>query len=121
MKLSNIVPYEEKHAVVVYRDPLKIVEGVKRFNNRQEIKQELPEICGRVLARAWIDDKFKQDLETNIHQAFQDFGVHLTDEFALQYEKTSGQRAKITIYEQQPGSKFKLKVCSLTLTMMAQR
>ena len=48
-------------------------------------------------------------------------GVILHDAFKLEYDKTSGNRAKITIYEQQGNSKFKFKVCSLTLTMMAQR
>ena len=49
-------------------------------------------------------------------------GVILHDAFKLEYDKTSGNHtAKITIYEQQGNSKFKFKVCSLTLTMMAQR
>ena len=120
-KLSNqIVPYEQR-AVIVYKDPWQIMPESKTFDNRTEIKQELPAICGRVLARAWIDEPFAQKLEDNINETFREIGVFLPSEYALSYDLKNGQRAKITIFEQAHGSKFKLKVCSLTLTMMAQR
>jgi len=47
--------------------------------------------------------------------------VRLPEEYDCVYEKTGSKRAKIVVYEQQPGSKFKLRVCGFTLTMMATR
>ena len=121
MKLSNQIGPFEQRAVIVYKDTWQIMPEYKTFDNRAEIKQELPAICGRVLARAWIDEPFREKLENNINETFKDLGVFLPSEYALTYDAKSGQRAKITIFEQAEGSKFKLRVCSLTLTMMAQR
>ena len=67
------------------------------------------------MAKAWIDKQYEQKLIDDIDKTFRDGGVVLPSEFRLVYDKPSGQRAKISIYEQHEANKnFKIKVCSLT-------
>ena len=113
---TSIVPYESKE-VQVY----SLVDTPVKFTTREEVKKHLPDICGNVLARAWHDKDYEKMLQDDLWGTFVNGGVLLHDAFRLEYDKTSGNRAKITIYEQQHNSKFRFKVCSLTLTMMAQR
>jgi hypothetical protein len=119
--LNELVPVKKGELVVYKERPYKIVNETTVFATKDEIKKHLPTICGNVLAKAWIDTDFEDKLIVDIHKTFREGGVILPEEFKLEYVKPSGQRAKISIYEQRPGSKFKLRVCSLTLTMMAQR
>ena len=113
---TSLVPYKNQ-AVQVYG----LVDEPVTFDTREQVKKYLPDISGNVLARAWIDKEYEKMLQDDLWGTFATGGVILHDAFKLEYDKTSGNRAKITIYEQQGNSKFKFKICSLTLTMMAQR
>ena len=119
VKKGALVPYKNKKPTEV--QPFLLVEERKVFETREEIKRYLPDICGLALARSWHDKAYMHKLETDIYNTFKEGGVILPEDTLLQFEKTSGQRAKITVYEQSPHSKFKLKVCSLSLNMIAQR
>ena len=77
-------------------------------------------ISGKVL-NYWHDKAYYKRLSNDVHQVFYDGGVILPDEFKLVFEHTSNNRASITIYEQQNDSKFKFRVCSLCVTMIARR
>lgn len=119
--MSYLVPVN-KGALVKYKEPIfQLVDTETVFATREEVRRHLPDICGNVLAKAWIDKDYEKKLQNDIDKTFRDGGVVLPNEFRLVYEKTSGQRAKISIYEQHENTKFKFKVCSLTLNMMAQR
>jgi hypothetical protein len=113
---TSLVPYKNTK-VQVY----SLVDKPISFDTREQVRHQLPDICGNVLARAWIDKEYEKMLQDDLWGTFASGGVILHDDFKLEYNKTSGNRAKITIYEQHENSKFKFKVCSLTLTMMAQR
>lgn len=116
---TSIVPVK-KGRLVKYEEP-PIIGEIRSFTTREEVRQNLPDICGKVLARAWHDKDYYNRLTDDVHQVFYDGGVILPDEFKLVFEHTSNNRASITIYEQQNGSKFKFRVCSLCLTMIARR
>ena len=120
--MSNLVPVG-KGAIVKYEEPtFQLVDTTTVFATRAEVKKHLPDICGNVLAKARIDKQYEQKLIDDIDKTFRDGGVVLPSEFRLVYDKPSGQRAKISIYEQHEANKnFKIKVCSLTLNMLAQR
>ena len=115
--MTALVPVK-KGSIVVYEE--KMFDDVI-YATREEVKKHLPDICGKMLAKSWHDEEFAERLASDINKTFRDNGIILPDIFRLEYEKTSGQRAKISIYEQVEKTKFKLRVCSLTLTMMAMR
>ena len=54
-----------------------------------------------------------------VHTTLAEGGVAIPDDYICEYETTSGQRAKIVVFEQT--GKLKLRVCGLSLTMVATR
>ena len=42
---------------------LDITNKLHHLKNRSEVRKFLPDILGRVLARIWIDSKFKEEFE----------------------------------------------------------
>ena len=82
------------------------------FTTREEV--------GKALARAWFDEHYYNRLTDDVHQVFGDGGVNI--QMNLNWCLNIGNnRASITIYEQQNGSNFRIRVCSLLLTMIARR
>ena len=94
---NAVIPYEKK-LPVEYVYEFKLVDEDIDLNTREEVKAQLPDILGRALARSWVDEEYKEQCE---------------------YETTSGQRAKIVVFEQT--GRLKLRVCGLSLTMVATR
>jgi len=113
-----LVPYEKK-LPVQYVYEFKLVDEDIDLNTRAEVKAQLPDILGRALARSWVDDLYKEQLQTCVHTTLAKGGVAIPDDYICEYETTSGQRAKIVVFEQT--GKLKLRVCGLSLTMVATR
>lgn len=110
----------KKGSLIPYEQPLLIGE-VRTFTTRAEIKEHLPDICGKALARAWYDDHYYNRLKNDVHQTFEDGGIILPSEYQLVFEHNSNTRASITIFEKTANTRFKIRVCSLSLTMIAKR
>ena len=64
-------------------------------------------------------DVFINSLEKDVKETLAKGGIYLPDDYECQYVKTSGQRARISIFE--VSGNLKVKVCSLSLTMVATR
>ena len=110
----------EKFPVVPYESPFTIVDEAVEFTSREEVQKHLPDICGRVLAKAWIDDWFYNMLKHDTLATFKLYGVTLPDNMVIEFEHKASSRASIVIYEV-PRKNLKIRVCSLVLTMMARR
>ena len=111
----------KKFPVVKYREQFKLVDENVTFTNREDVQQHLPDICSRALAKAWIDTEFYEQLEQDVLGTFRSQGVILPDNMTIQFDHSGKNRPKLVVYEQSANSKFKVRVCALTLTMMAQR
>lgn len=98
---------------------LLLADGDVILTNREEVRNRLPDILGRALARAWLDLQFEKDFMTDPLQALADSGVHLPSTMLVEVSKTTADRPKIVVYEQQQGSKFKSRVLYLQLVMVA--
>ena len=59
-----------------------------------KLKSICPDICGNVLARAWIDKEYEKMLQDDLWGTFANRGVILHDAFKLEYDKTSGNPCK---------------------------
>ena len=112
----NIIPFKPKN-IVKYE--FRLADDEINLMDRDSVKALLPDILSRVLARSWIDVEYKKRLEKNVKATLAEGGVYLPEDYECVYVKTSGQRAKISIFEI-TGS-LRLKVCSLSLTMIATR
>ena len=100
---------------------LDLVDNEIFLENRSEVKKYLPEILGRVLARTWIDEHFKETFKKDPIKTLSDNGVFLPDEMFLEYQKPDTKRPKIVVYERKGKSNFKVRVVQLQLIMMAGR
>ena len=89
------------------------------FTNREEVRNHLPDILGRALARAWVDAAFELQFTSDPLQALADAGVHLPSNMIIEVSRTTADRPKIIVFEQQIGSKFKSRVLYLQLVMLA--
>jgi len=115
---TALVKYKPK-LPVEYVYAFKLVNEDIQLNTRAEIKQQLPDILGRALARSWVDDEYKQQLQDCVHTTLSKGGVNIPADYICEYETTNGQRAKIVVFEQK--GRLKLRVCGLSLTMIATR
>jgi len=115
---TAVVPYKKK-LPVQYVYEFKLVDEDIELGTRADIKAQLPDILGRALARSWVDESYKQQLQHCVHTTLAKGGVAIPDDYICEYETTSGQRAKIVVFEQT--GKLKLRVCGLSLTMVATR
>ena len=116
-----VLSKEDKHALVLYQDPFSIVDENVTFTTREEVAKNLPDICSRALARAWIDKGFYDLLLQDPVTVFRTQGVTLPANMTITFDHSGKNRPKLIVYETNPNSKFKVRVCALTLTMMAQR
>ena len=100
---------------------LDLVDDEIFLENRNEVKKYLPEILGRVLARTWIDENFKEIFKNDPLKTLSDNGVFLPEEMFLEFQKPDTKRPKIVVYERKGKSNFKVRVVQLQLIMMAGR
>ena len=100
-------------------DPLRLVRDDIHLNDREEVRKYLPDILGRALARIWIDQSFAQSFANDPKRTLEHAGVYLPDNMFIEFEKGSGDRPKIIVFESQPNSKFRMRVLYLQLVMMA--
>ena len=126
-KSTDLVKFNEKKPKLPVKfdsnkvaQALELVDSDLVLKNREEVKKYLPDILGRALARSWIDTDYKKALSFDVKSTLAKGGVVMPDEYECQYEASSGQRAKIVVYEK-TSSNFKVRVCGLSLTMVASR
>ena len=100
---------------------LDITQKLHHLKNRADVRKYLPDILGRVLARIWIDSNFKEEFEKDPQKTLEFNGVYLPEDMSIEFQKQNTDRPRIVVFEQKPGSKFKLRVFYLQLVMMAGR
>lgn len=96
-------------------------ENQHQFKTREDVRQYLPDILGRVLARIWIDPEFHAAFSKNPEHTLAQNGVILPENMSIEFQKQNTERPRIVVFEQRPGSRFKLRVLYLQLVMMAGR
>ena len=93
----------------------------RRFETREDVRNFLPDILGKTLARIWIDPEFHNNFASNPNKALAENGVMLPENIVVEFQMQDSQRPRVVVFEQKPGSKFKLRIFYLQLVMMAGR
>ena len=111
-------------AVVKKKRELPVLSLVKEelyLENRYAVREQLPDILGRVLARIWIDEKFNYDFSMNPRGTLEANGVFLPETMDVEFQKPNSSRPRIVVYERSKESKFRTRIFYLQLVMMAGR
>ena len=101
--------------------PLELVAEDLHLSSRDEVRNLLPDILGKVLARVWLDTGFHKQFSQDPQLTLERNGVFLPENMSIEFQKQDTDRPRIVVYQQKPGSKFKLRVFYLQLVMMAGR
>ena len=99
---------------------LSLVKEELYLENRHAVREQLPDILGRVLARIWIDEKFHHDFSMDPRGTLETNGVFLKL-WTLNFQKPNSSRPRIVVYERNKESKFRTRIFYLQLVMMAGR
>ncbi len=121
---KSLVPYKSGESLAPAQGdgpPLEIVNRPLQIHNREEVRQYLPDILGRVLARVWIDSEFHAQFSDAPQETLEEHGVFLPENMSIEYQRGNTDRPRIVVYERPFGSRFKLRIFYLQLVMMAGR
>ena len=121
----SLIPMPSREVVVKSQKqdlvPAALNSEKHEFHTREDVRNLLPDILGKVLARIWIDPAFHHEFATNPITALAKNGVRLPENIVVEFQKQDSQRPRVVVFEQKPGSKFKLRIFYLQLVMMAGR
>ena len=109
---------KEKRAKV---EPYELVSGNIHFENKDDVRNLLPDILGKVLARVWIDPIFHRSFSKDPQGTLEKGGVFLPNTMSIEFQKAESDRPRIVVFERKENSKFRLRVLYLQLVMMAGR
>jgi hypothetical protein len=101
--------------------PYQLVSDKIHFETKDDVRNLLPDILGKVLARVWIDPLFHRSFSLNPQETLEKGGVFLPATMSIEFQKADSDRPRIVVYERKEKSKFRLRVLYLQLVMMAGR
>ena len=124
-KKTSLVPVSKKLPAVrkdgAVTSYFSLYEGERHFTDREDVRQHLPDILGKALARTWIDSKFHKAFDRDPVGTLESHGVFIPRTMSIEFQRKTSDRPRIVVYEQNPNSKFKARVLYLQLVMMAGR
>ncbi len=124
-KNTSLVPVSKKLPAVrkggAITSAFSLYEGERHFTDREDVRQHLPDILGKALARTWIDTEFHQAFDQDPVGTLETHGVFIPSTMSIEFQRKTSDRPRIVVYEQNPNSKFKARVLYLQLVMMAGR
>ena len=117
--VSKKLPAVRKDGAIA--SAFSLYEGERHFTDREDVRQHLPDILGKALARTWIDTEFHQAFDQDPVGTLEAHGVFIPSTMSIEFQRKTSDRPRIVVYEQNPNSKFKARVLYLQLVMMAGR
>ena len=124
-KNTSLVPVSKKLPAVrkngAVTSAFSLYEGERHFTDREDVRQHLPDMLGKALARTWIDNEFHKAFDHDPVGTLESHGVFIPSTMSIEFQRKTSDRPRIVVYEQNPNSKFKARVLYLQLVMMAGR
>ena len=121
----SLVPLPSREVAIKTHEqnlvPISLNAENHRFQTREDVRNLLPDVLGKALARVWIDLQFHNEFASDPKAALASNGVILPENIVVEFQKQESQRPRVVVFEQKPGSKFKLRIFYLQLVMMAGR
>ena len=123
---NALVPVKNRNLPAVIKktkdvSALSLVNEEVYLADKQAVREQLPDILGRVLARIWIDQKFHQSFSEDPQGTLQSNGVFLPKSMDVEFQKQDSSRPRIVVYERRARPKVRTRIFYLQLVMMAGR
>jgi hypothetical protein len=85
------------------------------------VKDRLPVILGKILALCWLNNNFQTLFLENPSDCLEKLGIETPEDVSVTAQTTHTKRPSIIVFERRQGSNFKLRLFSLSLTLMASK
>jgi hypothetical protein len=122
---TSLVTIKKKLPAIKSKDkgaqPFTLFDGERHFADRDDVREFLPDILGKALARTWIDPEFRQAFDNDPCGTLETHSIFLPENMSIEFQRQNADRPRIVVYEQRPNSKFKMRILYLQLVMMAGR
>ena len=100
---------------------IRTLIGHQYFKNVQEVRDRLPELLGRLLAVCWIDKDFQARFMNDPQKTISTLNIQLPENIFIEKQLEKNARPAVLVYEKTPPSRYKQKLFSLSLKLMANR
>lgn len=110
-----------------YEIPERLLVAVKTLvpaqvlNNESEVRKELPQVIGKLLALCWINSELASYFLSNTKDFLDRIEISLPDNIIIEVRKEVKAKPSITVFQIADGSKYKQRLFKLSLKLIANR
>ena len=107
--------------------PERIVVAVRTLvpaqvlSNEAEVRKELPQVIGKLLALCWINNELSSYFLSNTKNFLDKIKIELPDSIIIEVKKETKAKPSITVFQIAEGSKYKQRLFKLSLKLIANR
>ena len=91
------------------------------LSNEAEVRKELPQVIGKLLALCWINNELASYFLSNTKNFLDKIKIELPDSIIIEVKKETKAKPSITVFQIAEGSKFKQRLFKLSLKLIANR
>ena len=91
------------------------------LRNEAEVRKELPQVIGKLLALCWINNELASYFLSNTKNFLDKIKIELPDSIIIEVKKETKAKPSITVFQIPEGSKYKQRLFKLSLKLIANR
>ena len=91
------------------------------LSNEAEVRKELPQVIGKLLALCWINNELASYFLSNTKNLLDKIKIELPDSIIIEVKKETKAKPSITVFQIAEGSKYKQRLFKLSLKLIANR
>lgn len=107
--------------------PEDIIEAVKTLipaqilTNEAEVRRELPQVLGKLLALCWINQELAGFFLSDTRIFLEKIQISLPENIVIEVKKEVRAKPSITVFQIEEGRKYKQRLFKLSLKLIANR
>jgi len=107
--------------------PKNIIEAVKTLipaqilTNEAEVRRELPQVLGKLLALCWINQELARFFLSDTRVFLEKIQISLPENIVIEVKKEVRAKPSITVFQIEEGRKYKQRLFKLSLKLIANR
>lgn len=107
--------------------PKNIIEAVKTLipaqilTNEAEVRKELPQVLGKLLALCWINQELAGFFLSDTRNFLEKIQISLPESIVIEVKKEVRAKPSITVFQIGEGRKYKQRLFKLSLKLIANR